>query len=100
MTRGATWAKQVRLKIRLKTFFFGGGGGGGEKRTHFLLEHEREIEKGRGEGFQSFFRQSTEFYRSEFVGLRTKVHLRMGTIKEGFHRRSKGRDFAKSNISS
>ena len=44
MTRGATWAKPVRLMIRSKEqiFFFlgergrgGGGGGGGEGEFHF-----------------------------------------------------------------
>ena len=34
-----------------------------------------EREKGEDESFQNFSFQSMKFYRSEFVGLRTKDHL-------------------------
>ena len=47
---------------------------------------EREGEKGR---VQDFFRRSLEFRRSEFVGLRTKVHL----LEESYEHVPKMRDF-------
>ena len=44
------------------------------------MECERETEKGREKGFQSFFRRSMEFRRSKFVDPRTKVNI----LDEGY----------------
>ena len=83
-----TWhdmGQAFKLRIRLdKTDF-------GRENPHFLLfglETMRE-KRGKKEIFQTFFRQSIEFYRSEFVDPRVKVHL----LDEGYAYIPKRRDF-------
>ena len=61
-------------------------------------ESKREKER-----VQDFFRRSTEFRQSEFVGPRTKSSssrrgLRMCIKKEGFHQRCNGRDFGEIKV--
>ena len=63
------------------------------KRTHFLLERERETKKGRGEGFQNFSLRSTEFLRSKFVEPRMKVHV----LNKGYSWVPKTRDFSEDS---
>ena len=61
-----------------------------EKNSFFWFRN-REREKGGERASKCFFRRSTKFRMSEFVGTRTKVHL----LDEGYTWVPKGRDFTK-----
>ena len=83
-TCGSTWAKSLRLKIRLKKLVF---------RTIDLIflvwSWERKRERKRE--VQDFFRRSSEFCWSEFIEPRTKVYW----LDEGYVYVPKTRSFTK-----
>ena len=83
LTCGATWAKCLKVWIRLKEGRFWWNA------SHFYARFYVRVKEVEEESFQAFFRRSTKYRMSEFVEPRTKIHL----LNEGYTCVPKTRNF-------